>query len=99
MINAEPVIVFSKTYCQFCEEDKSILSNYYIQYYTLELDTSPIGTQIQTALEKISGQSTVPNIYMNKIHIGGCDDLASKIGSGAVKSICEAAGIPNSIGD
>lgn len=38
------------------------------------------GTDLQNALEEISGQRTVPNIYINKKHIGGNSDLQAKKG-------------------
>jgi glutaredoxin 3 len=33
------------------------------------------GDDIQAALREINGQSSVPNIYINKKHIGGNSDL------------------------
>jgi len=35
------------------------------------------GSAIQAALKEINGQSSVPNIYINKQHIGGNSDLQS----------------------
>jgi glutaredoxin 3 len=36
------------------------------------------GAAIQDALEEISGQRSVPNIYIKKQHIGGNSDLQAK---------------------
>lgn len=33
------------------------------------------GSDIQAALKEINGQTSVPNIYINKNHIGGNSDL------------------------
>lgn len=33
------------------------------------------GSEIQKALEEMNGQRTVPNIYIEKKHIGGNSDL------------------------
>jgi glutaredoxin 3 len=52
------------------------------------------GAEIQAHLATLTGQSTVPNIYINKQHIGGNSDLQSKKGelpdllkeAGAIKS-------------
>jgi glutaredoxin 3 len=38
------------------------------------------GAAIQAALKEISGQSSVPNIYIKKEHIGGNSDLQAKKG-------------------
>ncbi|KAL8863697.1 MAG: hypothetical protein Q9178_000380 [Gyalolechia marmorata] len=36
------------------------------------------GADLQSALEEISGQRTVPNIYISQKHIGGNSDLQAK---------------------
>ncbi|KAL0637365.1 Glutaredoxin [Maublancomyces gigas] len=36
------------------------------------------GSELQDALHEISGQRTVPNIYIKKEHIGGNSDLQGK---------------------
>jgi glutaredoxin 3 len=36
------------------------------------------GSAIQDALQEITGQRTVPNIFINKKHIGGNSDLQAK---------------------
>lgn len=36
------------------------------------------GAAIQDVLEEISGQRSVPNIYIKKQHIGGNSDLQAK---------------------
>jgi len=38
------------------------------------------GAAIQAALKEINGQTSVPNIYINKKHIGGNSDLQAKKG-------------------
>jgi glutaredoxin 3 len=43
-------------------------------------NTVPIedGAAIQAALAEINGQTSVPNIYINKEHIGGNSDLQAR---------------------
>lgn len=48
------------------------------------------GQELQDALLEISGQSTVPNIYINKLHIGGNSDLQGK--KGELPKLLKAAG-------
>lgn len=38
------------------------------------------GADLQNALEEISGQRSVPNIYISQKHIGGNSDLQAKKG-------------------
>ncbi|BCS27381.1 glutaredoxin [Aspergillus puulaauensis] len=75
IIDENGVVVFSKSYCPYCKASKSLLSELGAKYYTLELDQTDDGSDIQDALQEISGQRTVPNVYIAKKHIGGNSDL------------------------
>ena len=48
----------------------------------IELDTRSDGNQIQEALATQTGQRTVPNVFINQQHVGGCDDTFSLFNSG-----------------
>lgn len=48
------------------------------------------GADLQDALQEISNQRTVPNIFISQKHIGGNSDLQSK--KGELKGLLEAAG-------
>ena len=50
-------------------------------FYAIELDQVDDGDAIQAALKELSGQKTVPNIFIKKEHIGGNSDLQAKKGS------------------
>jgi len=80
IIEENGVAVFSKSYCPYCKATKTLLSDLGAKYYTIELDQVEDGVDIQAALREINGQSSVPNIYINKKHIGGNSDLQAKKG-------------------
>lgn len=79
LIGQKEVFVAAKTYCPYC---KATLSTLFQELnvpkskaLVLELDEMSNGSEIQDALEEISGQKTVPNVYINGKHIGGNSDL------------------------
>jgi glutaredoxin len=75
LIKAHKVVVFSKSYCPYCDRVKDLLKQLSVQFYALELDNiGQEGALLQAALKTKSGQSTVPNVFINGNHIGGCDD-------------------------
>lgn len=82
--------VFSKSYCPYCNSTKKLLNETGAKFYTIELDQVDDGNDIQAALQEISGQRTVPNIFIGKKHIGGNSDLQAK--KGELKSLLTAAG-------
>ncbi|KAJ5736877.1 uncharacterized protein N7483_002002 [Penicillium malachiteum] len=72
LINENGVVVFSKSTCPFCTATKKLLNEVGAQYKVLELDQEKA---IQDALQEITGQRTVPNIFIGQKHIGGNSDL------------------------
>lgn len=49
------------------------------------------GGDIQTTLQQLTKQRTVPNIFINKKHIGGNSDL-QKLSTGQLKGLLKEAG-------
>ncbi|RYP93564.1 hypothetical protein DL770_000306 [Monosporascus sp. CRB-9-2] len=78
IIDENGVAVFSKSYCPYCKATKQLLDSVGAKYYALELDEVSDGSEIQAALQEISGQRTVPNIFINRKHIGGNSDIQAR---------------------
>ncbi|KAI9814158.1 MAG: hypothetical protein M1832_005969 [Thelocarpon impressellum] len=78
IIDDNAVAVFSKSYCPYCKASKALLTELGAKFYLIELDQVDDGSDIQNALEKITGQRTVPNIFIKQQHIGGNSDLQAK---------------------
>jgi glutaredoxin len=73
-ISANKVMIFSKTYCPYCKRVKDFFQQGKIPFGHLELDTIDNGSEIQNELHKMTGQRTVPSVWINEKFIGGCDD-------------------------
>lgn len=72
--NAEnPVVVYSKTYCPFCMEVKSLFNALKIPAKIIELDNLEDGDAVQGALLEITGRRTVPQVFVGGENVGGCD--------------------------
>ncbi|KAI9911612.1 hypothetical protein PsorP6_009325 [Peronosclerospora sorghi] len=74
-IAKEKVLIFSKTHCPYCARVKAMLDIVGATYQAVELDTKDDGAAIQSLLLEITGQRTVPNVFINGKHVGGCDDV------------------------
>ncbi|OLY82090.1 Glutaredoxin-1 [Smittium mucronatum] len=88
-IDQNKVMVFSKSYCPYCSSAKSALKDLGVDFSVVELDQVNNGSDIQSYLYEITGQRTVPNIFIKKAHVGGCDDLLRKIRSGEIQKMLE----------
>jgi len=80
IIDDNAVAVFSKSWCPYCKASKALLTEMGAKYYTIELDQVDDGSAIQAALAEITGQTSVPNIFIKHEHIGGNSDLQAKKG-------------------
>merc|ERR1712113_128495 len=78
IIDNNSVAVFSKSWCPYCKATKALLSEQGAKAYILELDQVDDGAAIQDALEEMTQQRSVPNIFIDKKHIGGNSDLQAK---------------------
>ncbi|KAL6043319.1 Glutaredoxin [Balamuthia mandrillaris] len=88
-INSHDVMFFSKSYCPFCRKAKSLLNSENIQYEVLELDLHPRGTEFQNALLELTGQKTVPNIFIKGKHLGGSDKLYEAHSRGELRAMLD----------
>ncbi|KAM4597629.1 thioredoxin reductase 1, cytoplasmic-like isoform 1-T3 [Polymixia lowei] len=73
LIDSNQVLVFSKSYCPYCLKVKDLFKELNVKCNVVELDLIEDGSNYQELLLEMTGQKTVPNVFINKTHIGGCD--------------------------
>ncbi|KAF5367545.1 hypothetical protein D9758_003662 [Tetrapyrgos nigripes] len=86
------VVVFSKSYCPYCHSTKKLFKEEYSNVPTkvYELDLLDEGSVIQLYLQTKTGQRTVPNIFINKQHIGGNSDVQAAFKNGKLSQLLES---------
>nr|AEQ39038.1 putative glutaredoxin-like protein [Wolffia arrhiza] len=92
IIASDPVVVFSKTYCPYCTRVKKLLTELGARFNVIELDRENDGSQVQAALAGLTGQRTVPNVFIGGKHIGGCDTLTEIHRGGKLVPLLTEAG-------
>jgi len=74
------ITVWSKTTCPYCHRTKQLLSsvipNSAKSVKVIELDRLPDGYLVQQELYKLTGQRTVPNVFVQNEHLGGNSETA-----------------------
>ncbi|KAI9258222.1 glutaredoxin [Phascolomyces articulosus] len=95
-IAENPVMVFSKSYCPYCTGAKDLFDDLSVNYKALELDIREDGPDVQKALFELTGQKTVPNVFINSKHIGGFSDIDEAFKSGKLETLLKEAGIKES---
>jgi len=83
------VVVYAKTWCPHCKATKELLAGKYGEVKTLIRDLDimddPSGPCLAKALTNYSGQTSVPNIFINGEHFGGNSDLQEAHTNGTLK--------------
>ncbi|XP_009328195.1 PREDICTED: thioredoxin reductase 3 [Pygoscelis adeliae] len=59
----------------------------HVEYYALELDVTADGPSIQQVLAELTNQRTVPNVFVNGTHIGGCDSTYQAYHDGSLQKL------------
>ena len=68
------VIIYTKSFgCPYCDRAKQLLTREGFTYTEIQIDKDP--EKRDEMIEKSNGLRTVPQIFINGIHRGGCDDL------------------------
>ena len=67
------VVVYSTEYCPYCIRAKQLLRSREIAYHEICIDKRP--KEREEMVKRANGAQTVPQIFVDDIHIGGCDEL------------------------
>ena len=62
-IDAHPVVLFSKTTCNFCKMAKKTLDSLNVSYQVEEIDGKDNMADIQDVFEKLTGARTVNTLF------------------------------------
>jgi glutaredoxin 3 len=67
------ITIYTKVYCPYCVRAKQLLDYKGVSYTEYKIDEQPeLRAQM---IEQANGRTTVPQIFIGTLHIGGCDDL------------------------
>ena len=69
------VEIYTKTFCGFCIRAKRLLDMKKVDYEEYSVDMG--GEKKTEMVQRAGGRMTVPQIFVNGRHIGGCDELMS----------------------
>lgn len=86
---AATVEIYTWSRCPFCIRAKGLLNKKGVEYTEYCIDGD------ENAREKMShranGRTSVPQIFINDRHIGGCDDIHALDAAGELDSLLEAS--------
>jgi len=65
--------IYTKFLCPFCTRARKLLETKGVAFE--EIDISAGGPRRSEMLDRSGGRQTVPQIFIDGAHVGGCDDL------------------------
>src|SRR4029077_965014 len=82
-----PVIVYSTTWCPWCDRAKALLKARGIAYDDVKIETQP---DFRQKLVDLTGGYTVPQIVIGEKPIGGFRELRARAASGELAELLAA---------
>lgn len=80
------IIIYTTRVCPYCVKAKDLLKRKgHGDYNEVDITTNPAA--MKEMLAKSGGRKSVPQIFINGRHIGGCDDLYALDAEGKLDSI------------
>ncbi|MFZ5913653.1 MAG: glutaredoxin 3 [Pseudomonadota bacterium] len=67
------ITIYSSMFCPYCHRAKALLKQKGVSYEEIDVDTEP-GKRAEMT-RRAKGGYTVPQIFIDGLHVGGCDDL------------------------
>ena len=75
--------VFCTPYCPYCIRAKKLLESKNVEYEEIRVDQLP---ERHDEMIKRSNRTSVPQIFIDDYHVGGCDDLFDLEAEGTLDS-------------
>jgi glutaredoxin 3 len=67
------VEIYTTPTCPYCAMAKRLLGRKGVTYTEIDVSRDPALRAAMT--QRANGRRTVPQIFIGKVHVGGCDDL------------------------
>lgn len=83
------VKIYSSDYCPYCHRAKALLrARGVTDWDEVVVDGQPA---VRAAMAELVGRTSVPQIFINGQHVGGCDDLHALDAKGSLVPLLAAA--------
>ena len=81
--------VYARPMCGFCAQAKRLLNQKGSAFAEFDIWAEP--GKREEMIQRANGRSTVPQIFIDGQHIGGCDDLMALERAGKLDALLESA--------
>ena len=79
------ILIYTTSICPYCVRAKNLLKSKNLSYDEIDVTNDPAARE--SLIKKANGRRTVPQIFIDDKHIGGCDDLIELDNSGQLNKL------------
>ncbi len=83
---APKVQIYATSWCPYCSRARQVLKSKGVEIEEIDVEARPGAREEMIAR---SGRRTVPQIFINQTHIGGCDDLIALNDAGGLDPLLQ----------
>lgn len=83
-----PVTIYTKSWCPYCTAAKRLLNEKGVEFTEIDIEAKPEARA--EMIQKAGGRTTVPQIFIDGRHVGGCDDLYALDDRGQLEPLLQA---------
>lgn len=83
------VEIYTQPYCPFCARALKLLASKQADF--VEIDAPHGSAERVLAMQRSAGRTSVPQIFIDGRHVGGCDDLMALDAKGELDTLLKAA--------
>jgi glutaredoxin 3 len=85
-----PVEIYTTRWCPYCHMAKALLKRKGVHF--MEIDLSTHRERRGEMIERAHGRTTVPQIFIGPVHVGGSDDLHALERAGKLDALLSGQG-------
>jgi glutaredoxin 3 len=85
----QPVKMYTTLVCPYCVRAKALLKRRGVD--NIEEIRVDLDTEQRTKMTALTGQRSVPQIFIGNTHVGGCDDLMALDQRGELMPLLQSA--------
>ncbi|MCK4708742.1 MAG: glutaredoxin 3 [Gammaproteobacteria bacterium] len=75
--------MYCTSFCPYCVRANQLLESKGVEFKKIDASSAKVWQEMETA----SNQSTVPQIFVGDLHLGGCDDIMALERAGKLDDI------------
>lgn len=68
------IIIYTSAWCPYCIRAKQLLTQKRVTFQEISVDGK---SDVRAKMSQKANSNSVPQIWINDFHVGGCDDLVA----------------------